>query len=87
MAQFRRPQVSIQPCQNVSFQGSSASVNNNKWSTEDLIKAARQLPIRLEKLDQENKELNQENKELNQENKGLKQEIQRYMSSHCMFDA
>ena len=58
---------SIQPCGNVSYGGSSASVNNNEWSTEDLIKAASQLPERLKKLEQENK--------------GLKRELQRYMSS------
>lgn len=45
----------IGPYRNVSSTGSSASANNNEWSTEDLIKASRQLPIRLEELEQENK--------------------------------
>ena len=68
MAQFRRSQMSnsIQPSGNVSFTGSSARVNNNELSTEDLIKASRQLPRLLEKLTQENKE--------------LEQKLQRYMS-------
>lgn len=62
MAHFRRTTLSnsVQPCGNVSFVGSSTSVNNNEWSTEDLIEASRQLPTRLEKLEQENKELKQQ---------------------------
>lgn len=62
MAHFRRTTLSnsVQPRGNVSFIGSSTSVNNNEWSTEDLIEASRQLPTRLEKLEQENKELKQQ---------------------------
>lgn len=68
MAYFRRSPVSnsIQPGGNVTYGGSSARVNNNEWSTEDLIKASRQLPERLEKLEQENKD--------------LKRALQRYLS-------
>ncbi|KAL9960015.1 hypothetical protein ACROYT_G033405 [Oculina patagonica] len=48
---------SVQPGRNFSSRGSPSYVNNNKWSTADLVEASKQLPARLEELEEENKEL------------------------------
>lgn len=51
----------VQPGGNASFtKASSNAVNDDELSTEALIQASKQLPVRLEKLQQENKCLKQQ---------------------------
>lgn len=82
---------SVQPSRSDFSRRSSPSVpNNNEWSTEKLIEASRQLPARLEKLEQENKDLKQQLQSLRQsqeshshDNRQLVAEVQRLKQRHA----
>ena len=64
MAYFKRGKTlpnSVQPSGYESKTYPSASPSNDEeWLTEKLIEASRQLPLRLERLEHENKDLRQQ---------------------------